>query len=241
MNSSDAQPRSLPAAESPDRESGRPAGLAGTAQALFPGDLGQLPLDSRRVLVQLLLGPSLDGRRHGRLWPVLIRDEALLRGRLSELFLDLVLDHDLQVAFIRQADTGDLEAPTLLRRAQLTFIDSVLLLFLRHRLTQADAQGERAVVSEPEIFEHLVPYQRASSTDSAGFSKRIHASIEKVKKHNILQKVRGAEDRFEIAPTLKLLFSAETIQALSSQYRRLTSGMSPVGLLAEEGGEEEDA
>src|ERR1017187_587003 len=92
---------------------------------LFSGDSGELPQDTRRVLVQLLAGPSLDGRRHPKLWPVLVRDEALIRRRLSELFLDLVMDADLQVAFTRQADAGDLEAPVLLRRAQLTFLDSI--------------------------------------------------------------------------------------------------------------------
>jgi len=53
---------------------------------LFEGDSGELPLETRRVLVQLLAGPSLDGQRHPKLWPVLVRDEALIRRRLSELF-----------------------------------------------------------------------------------------------------------------------------------------------------------
>ena len=35
-------------------------------QALYPGDSGELSLDARRVLVQLLAGPSLDGQRHYR-------------------------------------------------------------------------------------------------------------------------------------------------------------------------------
>jgi len=108
---------------------------------LFEGDGGELPLETRRALVQLLAGPSLDGQRHPKLWPVLVRDEALIRRRLSELFLDLVIDTDTQVAFTRQADAGDLETPVLLRRAQLTFLDSIMLLHLRQRLTQADAQG----------------------------------------------------------------------------------------------------
>src|SRR5437870_7673 len=94
-----------------------------SAGNLFSGDSGELPWDTRRVLVQLLAGPSVDGRRHPKLWPVLVRDERLIRGRLSELFLDLVVDVDLKVAFTRQADAGDLEIPVLLRRAQLTFID----------------------------------------------------------------------------------------------------------------------
>jgi hypothetical protein len=188
-------------------------------QALYQGDSGELSLDARRVLVQLLAGPSLDGQRHSKLWPILIRDEAALRSRLSELFLQLVIDRDLQVAFTRQAETGDLEVPRLLRRANLTFLDSILLLHLRQRLTQAEAHGDRAVVSTDEIVEFLGVYEQAGNTDRALFEKRIHASIEKIKKHSILRKIRSSEDRFEISPTLKLLFSAEEIQVLTRIYQ----------------------
>ena len=187
--------------------------------ALYPGDSGELPLDARRVLVQLLAGPSLDNLRHSRLWPVLIRHEAAIRSRLSELFLDLVVDHDHQVAFTRQAETGDLEVPRLLRRANLTFLDSVLLLQLRQRLTQAEAHGERAVVSTDEIVDFLRVYEQTGNTDRALFEKRIHASMEKIKKHSILRRIRASDDRFEISPTLKLLFSAEEIQALTRIYQ----------------------
>ena len=194
-----------------------------TANSLFDGDTGELPLNTRRALVQLLSGPSLDGRRHSKLWSVLMRDESVIRRRLADLFLELVIDRDLQVAFTRQAASDDLEAPKLLRRAQLTFIDSILLLYLRRQLTQAESHGERAVVSKEEIVEHLSPYERSGSTDKAGFDKRIHASIEKIKKHNILQKIRASDDRFEVSPTLKLLFSAEEIQALTTLYQSMAA------------------
>jgi len=191
---------------------------------LFSGDTGELPLDTRRALVQLLSGPSLDQRRNPKLWPVLLRDESVIRHRLADLFLELIIDRDLQVAFTRQVESDDLDAPRLLRRAQLTFIDSVLLLYLRRQLTQAESHAERAVVSKDEIVEHLSPYEKTGSTDQAGFAKRIHASIEKIKKHNILQKIRASDDRFEVSPTLKLLFSAEEIQALTKQYQRMAEG-----------------
>jgi hypothetical protein len=202
--------------------------------ALFPGDSGQLALDTRRVLVQLLAGPSLEARRHGKLWPVLLRDEDVLRQRLAELFLELVIDRDTQVAFMRQADTAELEVPLLLRRAQLTFLDSVLVLYLRQRLTQADSHGERAVVALDEILEHLTLYERAASTDRAGFARRVAASVEKVKKHNILAKIRGSEDRFEISATLKLLFSAEEIQSLAALYQQMAAGALPAAGVDEE-------
>jgi hypothetical protein len=204
-----------------------PADAAPEPTVLFMNDTGELPLDTRRVLVQLLSGPSLEGRRHPKLWPVLLRDEVVVKRRLHDLFLDLIIDRDMQVAFTRQVDAGDLEVPILLRRAQLTFIDSVLVLFLRQRLTQAEAHGDRAVVARDEMVENLVLYERAASTDRAGFAKRIAASIEKMKKHNILQKIRASEDRFEISPTLKLLFTAEEIAALTALYQAMAAGESP--------------
>src|ERR1017187_2432788 len=207
----------------PNTAAAAPAEQAATGN-LYPGDTGELPSETRRALVQLLAGPSLEARRHPKLWPVLVRDEVVIRRRLAELFLELVMDVDQKVAFTRQADVGDLESPILLRRSQLTFLDSILLLYLRQCLTQADTQGQRAVVSADEIQEHLSLYQAAASTDRAGFAKRVHASIEKLKKSNMLQKIRASEDRFEVSPTLKLLFSAEEIQALTKLYERMSSG-----------------
>ena len=186
--------------------------------------MGDLPLDTRRVLVQLLSGPSLDVRRHGKLWPVLLRDEAIIRRRLADLFLDLIMDRDLEVAYTRQADTEDLDTPKLLRNIKLTFADSILLLNLRQRLTQADSRGERAVVSEQEILDDLAVFERAENTDRSGFVKRIRASIKKMVLRSILQGVRETEDRFEISPTLKLLFSAEVIESMSERYRQMADG-----------------
>jgi hypothetical protein len=217
------------------------ADAAPPSTALFNNDSGELVLDTRRALVQLLAGPALDGRRHAKLWPVLLRDELAVRKRLSELFLELVIDRDAQIAFTRQADTGDLEVPLLLRRAQLTFIDSVLVLYLRQRLTHAEAHSERAVVSSEEMVDNLTLYERAASTDRAGFTKRVHASIEKVKKHNILQKIRASDERYEISPTLKLLFSAEEIQTLTALYLRMAAGETVSGQQPLAIDDEEDA
>ncbi len=211
-----------------------------STNALYDGDCGELSLEVRRVLVQLLAGPSLDKQRHSRLWPVLIRNEEAIRGRLSELFLQLVIDRDLQVAFTRQADTGELDVPFLLRRARLTFVDSILLLHLRSRLTQAETHGDRAIVSTGEMVDFLTVYEQDGNTDRALFEKRVHRSIDKIKKHSILRKLRSDDDCYEISPTLKLLFSAEEIQALTETYLdlKVSDGPADAGeepLLEEDG------
>ena len=190
---------------------------------LFIGDQGTLPVQTRRVLVQLLLGPALDARRQTKLWPILLRDESTIRSRLHELFLELVIDRDLEVAFTRQVVSDELDVPILLRRTQLTFLDSLLLLFLRQRLTQSDAQAERAVLAHQEMVDHLTIFQRQGNVDHARFGKQIANAIEKAKRLSLLQKIRDSDDRYEISPTLKLLFPAEEIQALARIYAELAN------------------
>lgn len=215
-----------------------------TSAASFSGDVGQLPLETRRVLVQLLQGPAVDGRRQHKLWPVLMRDEAVLRSRLHDLFLELVIDPDQLVAFTRQVVAESIEAPVLLRRATLTFLESALLIYLRQRLTHAEAQGERAVVSADEITEHLLVYERGENVDHARFERQMQGAIEKSKKLSLLHKIRGGEDRFEVSPTLKLLFPAEEILALTKTYQALTAnGLAAVaaGLQPDSTGANEEA
>jgi Domain of unknown function (DUF4194) len=190
----------------------------------FAGDLGELPIETRRVLVQLLLGPTVDAQRQTKLWPVLVRDERVIRARLHELFLDLVIDHDQQVAYTRQVVDLELEIPVLLRRASLTLLQSALLLYLREQLILAEARGERAVVSRDEMQEHLAAYQPADSRDQAKFTKQTAGAVERADKLNLLRKLRGADERYEISPALKLLFSAEEILALTKTYERIAEG-----------------
>ena len=202
-------------------ESTEAPAMARRENALFDGDLGSLPLEARRALCLLLAGPSMDAGRHGQLWHALLRHETALRARLSELFLELVLDRESGVAFVRQADTGELDTPVLMRTSPLTFLDSVLLLHLRQQLAEADAQGHRAVVEEPTLIDALSVYEKSLSTDRAGFGRRVAQAIGKMKDNHVLVKLRGSEERFEVSPALKLLFSAEDVQSLTQIYRQL--------------------
>lgn len=189
--------------------------------ATFLGDSGVLSVETRRVLVQLLLGPSVDARRQSKLWPVLLRHETVIKSRLHELFLELVIDHEQRVAFTRQVTSDQLDVPILLRKASLTFLESALLLFLRQRLTQADAQGERAVVSQTDMQEHLSVFERDSNPDHAKFERQIANAVDKAKKLSLLQRIRGGDERYEVSPTLKLLFPAEEIQVLTRTFATL--------------------
>jgi|GEM_PF-681328 len=195
---------------------------------LFNGDTGTLRLDTRRCLVNLLNGPSIDGRRQNGLWTVLLRDREAIQAYLHNIFLELVVDISQQVAFIRQVpDESETDIPILLRRHQLTLIQSALVLYLRQRLTEADAANERAVVSTREMNEHLILFEKARNTDLARFDRQCESAIEKCKALNLIRPIRSSDARFEVSPTLKLLFSAEDIQALTATYKALQSAPPP--------------
>lgn len=217
------------------------AGASFVEPSTFEGDTGDLPIDTRRVLVQLLLGPSVDARRQSKLWPVLLRDEAIIRSRMHDLFLEVVIDHEQRVAFTRQVVSEEFDIPILLRKASLTFLETVLLLFLRQRLTQADAQGERAVVSLGEMREHMSVFERESNPDRAKFERRSVNAVDKAKKLSLLRSIRGSGERYEVSPTLKLLFSAEEIQDLTRTYATLASAPADGGADGLLGNEEDAA
>lgn len=190
------------------------------SEARFEGDTGTLPVPARRVLVRLLQGPSLDARRHEKLWHLLKRHEVALRSRLHDIFLELVLDNQSRVAFTRQVTSEEVDIPILLRRQSLSFIESVLLLFLRQKLTHSDAQAERAVVDRLEMQEYLKAYERSDNVDVSRFGRQMDGAIEKAKKLGVLLKLPGTDDRYEVSASLRLLFPVEEIEALTAAYRR---------------------
>lgn len=186
---------------------------------LFHGDTGELSLETRRTLVQLLLGPSMDARRHGKLWSVLLRDERVIRSRLHELFLDLVLDRDTQVAYTRQRQDEAGTFPVLLRKAPLNFLESAMVIYLRQQLLQGATADERVVVSQQELHDHLTVFERTGNQDRSGFVGKICAAVEKLHKLGLLRRLGRGGERFEVSPTLKLLFSAEDVERLVSTLR----------------------
>ncbi|MBA8964930.1 hypothetical protein JOJ86_006208 [Rhodococcus percolatus] len=191
----------------------------------YPGDTGELDLETRRAFVQLLKGPLVTAAKHPEVWRAVIRDERLLRSRLADVFLDLVIDDENELAFTRPAETGNANTPTVLRTERLTFMDTVMLLALRQRLLSAQA-GERVMVDLDEVREQLELYRTAGDTDPAGYAKRINASWKKLDKYSLLTKT-STDDRMEISPVLRQLFDAEQVALVEVEFRRILEEDTP--------------
>ncbi|MFE7423225.1 DUF4194 domain-containing protein [Rhodococcus sp. NPDC057529] len=196
-----------------------------TTRGLYPGDTGELDVETRRAFVQLLKGPLVTAAKHPEVWRAVIRDERRLRSRLSDVFLVLVIDDENELAFTRPAETGDASTPTVLRTERLTFMDTVMLLALRQRLLRAQP-GERVIVDLDELREQLEMYRAASDTDPAGYAKRINASWKKLDKYSLLTKT-STDDRMEVSPVLRQLFDAEQVALVEAEFRRILEEGTP--------------
>lgn len=62
----------------------------------------RLPEPARRALVSLLLHRYISRARHRVAWEGILTSEDDIRARLDEMYLDLVVDHEAEVAFKRQ-------------------------------------------------------------------------------------------------------------------------------------------
>lgn len=184
---------------------------------LYAGDTGTLPALTRQVLVHLLKGPYFERSRSERLWQELKVREEVIRSRLSDLYLDLLVDDELGVAFCRKPDLGDHEAPSLLNTVRLRFLDSAVLLELRDRLMRARANGERAVVTRADVAEMLRLFDRSAGQNDRIFQQHFSAIVKRLTERRILLTLKSG-DAMEISPVLPLLFPTAAIDELKKSY-----------------------
>ncbi len=200
-----------------------------TAGLLWESDTGTLSFDSRRALVQLLQGPLVQATHHRKVWQTILSDEVALRQRLSELFLDLIVDEDAGIAFTRMAAGGvpvhlgsdkRVDMPKVLRAKALTLIDTVILLYLRTQLGLA-LPGERVIVTADELRETTAQYRRIEDYDEAGFNRRFNASLKRIRSDYNLLSDTETEGRFEVSPVLRHMFDAQTVAGIKAEFQAL--------------------
>ena len=205
----------------PRRADGEPDDFDDDVEPLeAPDDPGELDPGTRRLLLKLLNGPYVRAEEHAKLWAALERNEPVVRSRLADLYLELVIDRDSGVAFVRNLAVDD--APKVVRRQPLTLLDTVLVLYLRRLLLAGQGRGGRVFVGRDEIEDQLRGFLASDSTDKKAQEAKVARSIAKMTDNSILLRAE-VDDRWEISPVLRLVFGAEEVATVTADLERMAA------------------
>jgi hypothetical protein len=180
----------------------------------------RLPEPARRALVSLLLHRYISRARHRIAWEGILTSENDLRARLDEMYLDLVVDHEAEVAFKRQQEGDDI--PRVLRREKALSRDaSLVLIFLRREYAYADPDDGPVVVTRDQIAEFLRPYREDGDSDDAHFSRRVDAAVSAlVKPWQILELDPAVDYLFTVSPVVVPLVGPDEMRRLEAALRK---------------------
>lgn len=184
----------------------------------------RLPDPARRALVSLLMNRYVSRTRHRAAWEGILTYENDLRARLDEMYLDLIVDQEAEVAFKRQQDGDDV--PRVLRREKaLTRDASFVLIFLRREYAFADPDGGPVVITRDQIGEFLRAYREDGDSDDARFSRRIDAAINAlIKPWQILEPDPAVDYLFTISPVVVPLVGVDEMHRLEAAFRQAAAG-----------------
>jgi hypothetical protein len=205
-----------------------------TAHDLHDGALDdRLPEPARRTLVSLLMNRYVSRARNRTAWEGILAAEHDLRARLDEMYLDLVIDREAEVAFKRQQDGDDV--PRMLRREKaLTRDASFVLIFLRREYAFADPDDGPVVVTREQVGEFLRAYREDGDGDDARFSRRVDAAINTlVKPWQILEPDPAVDYLFTISPVIVPLVGADEMRRFDEVFRNAAGGSESASLDAD--------
>lgn len=185
---------------------------------LWAGDTGGLGFDARRALLQLIRGPFITAERNSELWQAILNNLAQIKSRLADLFLELVVDADAGLAFVRNAPSEEAKLPKAVKSLPLTLTDTVMVLTLRKELLLNSTN--RVFVGRTELVDQLSNYRPVTKLDEAAFKSRLESSWGRLVKAGILQPIEN-EERCEVSPVLKLIFGVDEVMAVNAEFTRL--------------------
>lgn len=185
-------------------------------------ELSLLSLDARRALTKLLMSRYVTRARDRGTWDAILAHEDAIRERLADMFLDLEIDLDYEVAFKRQQLLDD--APKLLRKDKPLSRDaSLLLIYLRKEHEYTDAHDDPVVVTRAQIGEFFRAFRTAGDGDEAGFEGRVDTAIRAVIGLTLLAQNADADYLFTVAPAIVPLIGMDELARLERYFLDATA------------------
>ncbi|MCB0558985.1 MAG: DUF4194 domain-containing protein [Lewinellaceae bacterium] len=157
-------------------------------------------------------------------WNLLLR----YRGRLQEYFailgLELLVEEGEGYAYLRQRPRDDEEEgdfPRLMSRRRLSYPITLLIVLLRKRLLEFEAEGSEArlVLSHSDIIEMMRIYWDELDTNERKREDQLQLHIKKIITYGFLRPLKEEKGRYEVNRILKAYVPIEKLNEILEQLK----------------------
>lgn len=174
------------------------------------------------VLVSLMKG-VLHAEAEPKNWQALLDLQARVRDHVAPLGLELLVDEAEGYAYLRQRPPveGEPEVPRLVARRPLGFQLSLLLVLLRKKLAESDAQGDstRIILGRDQIADMVRVFLPAGANE-VRWMDRLDAHLNKIVEMGFLRRLRGKDAKdgeLEIQRILKAFVDAQWLSQFEAR------------------------
>ncbi|RTQ46030.1 DUF4194 domain-containing protein [Hymenobacter gummosus] len=187
--------------------------------------------DFAPLVLRLLQGALYDTDKVQ--WRQLEQLQVSISQYLAKIGLELCLDPEQGLAYVRQPAPSDEEAhedqtglPRLMRRHQLSYELTMLCVVLRHHLDKFDHaatdDSRRCFITRAELEQGLEQFVRA---DEGKFRKQLDADVQKAVNLGFLRpvladKAVNEEPRYEILRLVTALITNEKLRGIRDRLRQ---------------------
>ncbi len=201
-------------------DAGTPEIAQGPRKPRFEQDSSTLDNHTCWALQNLLSRRYISKEHEPELWSWMCQSRDVLASRLSELDLVLIVDDDIEYAYIEQADYESPWGRKLLRKETLNTYDSLLALHLT-RLVRA-APDLKVLISREDIHTLFAGINNETDRDDSRLTDRVNGAIRRLTEVKLLISVDT--ETFTVSPVILSVMTGARIEQLQTQFEALRTG-----------------
>ena len=196
----------------------------------------------RNIIVDLLKTGSVQFELDSLQYKLLRKkeNEDFIRSYLRNINIELVVDPDIGLAYIknlnREDEIADAEDETqldpeseafvedkfLINKSVLTPFNSILILILRKYYQERFSQGESSIVIDIDYIKNaLLPYMNISVSDRKD-QQKLNGALRDLCEYHLLKRLPSEDnDRFLILPLIRFVVDLNKLNELLEEFRKV--------------------
>lgn len=199
------------------------------ATGYFPGDTGRLDYEARKALVQLLRKTYISSEADPQEWHATVTFEDQIRERLNDMFLELRVDRQREIALKWQVPSENGDLPSLIRPMQHSREQAAVMLIAREELlrvrtgdTDDGQMRTEAWLDIEDIVDTVMTFPALADNQRDRAAARATTAVEQIRRMGILLG-RPDATRLQVSPVVEILLPIERLMELTTWFREATT------------------